>query len=138
MVKPQQPELRRSDRGATSDDAAKPRLSAPNTPGIDGPAGRGVPEDNIPGHHPDHEQDKPSGRDFVAKTHALAQSDQEYEAPSPQNEVLDVTQARPDEVHGSRSPVDRAMAIAGGGVGLGLRLAGTVYREVRKRLPFSA
>ena len=48
MVKPQQPELRRSDRGATSDDAAKRRLSAPNTPGTDAPGGRDVPEDNVP------------------------------------------------------------------------------------------
>jgi hypothetical protein len=26
-----------------------------------------VPEDNVPGHHPDHEQDKPAGADFVRK-----------------------------------------------------------------------
>ena len=26
-----------------------------------------VPDDNVPGHHPDHEQDKPSGADFVRK-----------------------------------------------------------------------
>ena len=38
-----------------------------------------IPEDNVPGHHPRHEQDKPSGRDFVAKMHALAQEDA-YEA----------------------------------------------------------
>src|SRR5688572_31702756 len=98
MVKPQQPELRRSDRGATSDDAAKPRLSAPNAPGTDTPGGRGVPEDNAPGHHPDHEQDKPSGRDFAAKTHALAESE-EYEPPSPESEVLDLSQVEPDDVH---------------------------------------
>src|SRR4051794_36959872 len=103
MVKPQQPELRRSDRGATSDDAAKPRLSAPSTPGVDAPGGRGVPEDNLPGHHPDHEQDKPSGRDFAAKTHALAQSE-EYEPPSAENEVLDLTQVATDGVHGPKSP----------------------------------
>jgi hypothetical protein len=143
MVKPQQPELRRSDRGATSDDAAKPRLTAPHTPGVDGPGGRGVPEENAPGHHPDHEQDKPSGRDFVAKTHALASSD-EYEAPSADNEVLDLTQVETDRVHGHKSPVDRAISIAGTSVGIGMKVAGTgikvagaVYREARKRLPRS-
>jgi hypothetical protein len=32
-----------------------------------------VPEDNVPGHHPEHEQDKPSGADFVRKVHEHAQ-----------------------------------------------------------------
>ncbi|MEN3271663.1 MAG: hypothetical protein V7636_424 [Actinomycetota bacterium] len=31
-----------------------------------------VPEDNAPGHHPEHEQDKPSGSDFVRKVHEHA------------------------------------------------------------------
>ena len=137
MVKPQQPELRRSDRGATSDDAAKPRLSAPNAPGTDGPGVRGVPEDNRPGHHPDHDQDKPSGQDFVAKTHALAQEGS-YEPPSPQDEVFDLTQID----HGHKSPADRALAVAGAGVGVGMKVAGTgvklagfAFGEIRKRLP---
>lgn len=100
---------------------------------------RDVPEDNVPGHHPDREQDKPAGRDFVAKTHALAHEG-EYEAPSVDSEVLDlnqVEQTRP-------STVDRALALAGTGVGLGMKVAGTsmkvagaVYREARKRLPYS-
>ena len=94
MVKPQQPELRRSDRGATSDDATKERLSAPSAPGVDAGVGR-VPVDNLPGHHPEHEQDKPSGRDFVAKMHALAQ-EEEYEAPSAESEVLEIFGIRPD------------------------------------------
>ena len=140
MVKPQQPELRRSDRGATSDDASKERLTAPHTPGIDGAGARGVPEDNVPGHHPDHEQDKPSGRDFVAKTHALASVD-EYEPPSAEDEVLDLT----DIERRSPTPVERAVAIAGTSFGVGMKVAGTslkvaggVYRQVRKRLPYSA
>ena len=57
---------------STSEDATKERLTAPSVPGVDGAAGGPVPEANRPGHHPPHEQDKPSGRDFVAKTHALA------------------------------------------------------------------
>src|SRR3954454_15299061 len=143
MVKPQQPELRRSDRGATSDDSAKPRLTAPHTPGVDAPGSRAIPEDNVPGHHPEHEQDKPAGRDFVAKTHALASAD-EYEAPSAESEVLDLTQVEADRVHGPKSPVDRAMSIAGTSVGIGVKVAGTslkvagaVYRQARKRLPYS-
>ena len=56
MSKPQQPELRRSERGATDDDSAK--LKAEKASGGDSPTGW-VPPDNRPGHHPDHEQDKP-------------------------------------------------------------------------------
>ena len=32
-----------------------------------------VPEANLPGHHPDHEQDKPSGEAFVRKLHEHAE-----------------------------------------------------------------
>lgn len=71
MVKPQQPELRRSDRGATSDDAIKEQLTAPHVPRVGGDTGP-IPADNQPGHHPVQEQDKPSGKAFVEKTHALA------------------------------------------------------------------
>jgi hypothetical protein len=53
---PQQPELRRSGKGATDPASAKARVFEP--PGASGDAGP-VPEDNQPGHHPEHEQDKP-------------------------------------------------------------------------------
>ena len=59
MTKPQQPELRRSERGATDDDSAKSRAGKVSGKG----AGLGpVPEENQPGHHPEHEQDKPVDR----------------------------------------------------------------------------
>lgn len=57
MTSPQQPELRRSGLGSTEQDAAE--LRAGDVPG-EGAQGLGpVPEDNRPGHHPEHEQDKP-------------------------------------------------------------------------------
>ena len=111
----------------------------PQQPEIDAADVRDVPEDNLPGHHPAHEQDKPSGRDFVAKTHALAH-ESEYEPPSADAEILDLTQVE----HSGPSTVNRALALAGTGVGLGMKVAGTsvkvagaVYREARKRLPYS-
>jgi hypothetical protein len=61
MPKPQQPELRRSGYGATSDDSAKIKATT-ETEGVESAAqgtGGPVPEDNRPGHHPEHEQDKP-------------------------------------------------------------------------------
>jgi hypothetical protein len=66
MPKPQQPELRRSDYGATSDDSAKIKATVEGNPAAKGPGGR-VPEDNRPGHHPEHEQDKPDLEAFAKR-----------------------------------------------------------------------
>ena len=52
MSNPQQPEIRRSERGEIVQDAAQARTGQK---GRTGP----VPEDNQPGHHPEHEQDQP-------------------------------------------------------------------------------
>ena len=125
MVKPQQPELRRSDRGATSDDATKERLTAPQ----EAPGGSSlgqVPEANQPGHHPPVEQDKPSGSDFVAKMHALAQED-EYEAPDANELVLDLSEFDTTE---SDERADRVAEL----VTKPIAVAGTLLQKVRDRL----
>jgi len=58
MTTPQQPELARSRRSEADPASAKARTGGPTTEkGRLGP----VPEDNLPGHHPQHEQDKPEG-----------------------------------------------------------------------------
>ncbi len=58
MTTPQQPELARSRRSEVDPAAAKTRTGGPTTvKGRTGP----VPEDNLPGHHPEHDQDKPEG-----------------------------------------------------------------------------
>ena len=71
MPNPQQPELRRSGRDAVTENPPAADLAAPSPPAANGEAGP-VPEDNLPGHHPDDEQDKPEGDDFVAKARAVA------------------------------------------------------------------
>lgn len=54
--KPQQPELRRSGRGATDDDSAKIKAEE----SVQGDKTTGwVPPDNRPGHRPEQDQDKP-------------------------------------------------------------------------------
>lgn len=58
MTNPQQPELGRSGKGATTEGSAKSKVS--DRPRSSGPTGP-VPEDNLPGHHPEVEQDKPTG-----------------------------------------------------------------------------
>ena len=58
MTKPQQPEIRRSERGETDQDGrrqSREEKSTAETGGRGGP----VPPDNEPGHHLEREQDKP-------------------------------------------------------------------------------
>jgi hypothetical protein len=58
MPNPQQPELRRSEYTDADQDAWDLKAEEPRSgKGTGGP--QPVPEDNQPGHHPDHEQDKP-------------------------------------------------------------------------------
>lgn len=120
MVKPQQPELRRSEYGATSDDSIKGNLTAPHIPterGIGGP----VPEDNLPGHHPEHDQDKPDGAAFVEKMHRLAEEEQE------QDEAVDV-QADADEQPSERA--ERLAKVAS----TPFRVASDALQKVRDKL----
>jgi hypothetical protein len=73
MAKPQQPELRRSGfTPALEPDSIASELEARDQPGATGGPGGPVPEENLPGHRPEEEQDKPSGDDFVAKVRAVA------------------------------------------------------------------
>lgn len=71
-----------------------------------------LPEDNTPGHHPDHEQDKPSGDAFVAKLHEHARDTSD---PEPSSASL----AEPDA------------SVAGDA----LRAAAGAVRKVREALP---
>jgi hemerythrin superfamily protein len=57
MTTPQQPELRRSGRSAADPKARKVLEDA--TAPVKGGEGGPIPEDNLPGHHPEVEQDKP-------------------------------------------------------------------------------
>lgn len=103
MANPQQPELARSRRTpALSPDATEAVLSAQGEPRVDGGTGGPIPVDNLPGHHPEHEQDKPSGDAFVAKVRARAAEVAEVE-------VVDV---RDDEAAAERPDSDRAERLA--------------------------
>jgi hypothetical protein len=58
--KPQQPELRRSERGRSIASTGKRHQEPGGEPRDEGSGGL-VPEENRPGHHPEEEQDKPEG-----------------------------------------------------------------------------
>lgn len=102
MAKPQQPEIARS-----------------------GPTDV-VPEDNLPGHHPDHEQDKPSGDAFVQK---LRDHAREVEESAEVEESTEPTSSEGD--HESSELADKAAAIATAP----LRVAAKAIETVRDALP---
>src|SRR5687768_4206533 len=72
MPMPQQPELRRSGHNAVDEGAPETTLPVQGDPGAGGAATGPIPEDNLPGHHPTVEQDKPDAADFVAKAKEVA------------------------------------------------------------------
>lgn len=58
MSTPQQPELHRSGRGEADPRSAKTKVETESGGAAAGDGGP-VPEENVPGHHPEEEQDKP-------------------------------------------------------------------------------
>lgn len=81
MAKPQQAELRRSGKVPALDpDASVAKLSAQDTPGSSGSEGA-IPEDQRPGHHPEHEQDKPDMDKFAERLGIVSEEEEPPEAP---------------------------------------------------------
>jgi hypothetical protein len=81
MAKPQQPEIARSGRGATDPGAVK--SEPPQATRVTGDDGGPVPEDNVPGHHPEHEQDKPDVRVVAVPRGVRDISIDDFPAPEP-------------------------------------------------------
>jgi hypothetical protein len=98
MSKPQSPELRRSGTTDLDPDSIGSARQAEHDVGTSGPTGP-VPEDNRPGHHPDHDQDQPPLDDFAARFGTQAHHEGEPAGPASGRD--------PDAV------VDRATARAG-------------------------
>lgn len=60
MSIPQQPEIARSMRSEVTAEVAS-KTKAKTLPVDEKGSGGPIPEDNLPGHHPEHDQDKPEG-----------------------------------------------------------------------------
>jgi hypothetical protein len=124
MANPQQPEIARSRRGDVVQDSVKERLTVPQSTETSGDVGV-VPEDNLPGHHPEHEQDKPTGEQFLRKLHEHAQEAEaatEEPAPAPTAATGTGPEASAD---------DPEPTVAGDA----LRAAAGLIRKVRESLP---
>lgn len=86
MATPQSRDLARNGHTPADPQSVATSLTAGGArPGGPGRRGR-VPEDNRPGHHPDHEQDKPVDA-FVAKAAALAAAGRPGEEDDPATAV---------------------------------------------------
>ena len=94
MAKPQQAELRRSGKVPALDpDASVAKLSAQDVPSTSGPDGA-IPEEQRPGHHPDHEQDKPDLDKFAQRLGIVSDEEEPPEAPRVE-EDSEVTRRKP-------------------------------------------
>lgn len=103
MAKPQQAELRRSGKVPALDpDATETRLEAHERPGSSGAQGP-IPEDQRPGHHPDHDQDKPDLDKFAARLGIVSEEETPDEAPHVQ-EDSEVTRLQPAKPRTSDAP----------------------------------
>lgn len=126
MAKPQQPELRRSERiPAIDPDASEAVLSAQSTPATTDPAAP-VPEEQRPGHDPAHDEDKPVMDAMAERLGVVPEGEEPDDAPSvaefdrEQNEPAVVTTIRKRR---------RVLALA-----IGLTAAGAVIaRQVLRR-----
>jgi hypothetical protein len=86
MSKDQRSELR---RGGATTASQRPGGSRPLADGDRGPSP--IPEDNRPGHHPDHEQDRPDPDAFVARFQDRLTDEAEAERSAP----AEASSARP-------------------------------------------
>lgn len=104
MTKPQQTELARSGRGEVDPHSAKTRKGGPTDETA--PVGA-VPEENLPGHRPEHDQDKPEGPPPRPRARRAKEAD-----------VIDLTDARQQRVDESFEfdfePVMRPFSLAFG------------------------
>lgn len=132
MSKPQQPELARSGRGATDPHAVKTELTAPPQGAGERELGGPVPADNLPGHHPEHDQDKPDGSAFVEKMHRLAEEETADDDRTDGVDDAEVVNLRDDddEQQGAGGLADKLATAAG----TPFKVAGDALQKVRDRL----
>ncbi|HSL57225.1 MAG TPA: hypothetical protein VK866_05235 [Acidimicrobiales bacterium] len=114
MPNPQSPEVRRSGTTDLDPDSIGPALEARRSPGSSGPTGP-VPEDNQPGHHPAHDQDKPPLDDFAERFGARRPDDAdqaEGDHPDTDQPEADQAEAEGVTVHDPDALVARSTARA--------------------------
>ena len=105
MAKPQQPELRRSERvPALSPDASEAELSAQSIPSTTDPDAP-VPDEQRPGHDLEVDQDKPDMDAMAERLGVVPEGDEPDDAPS-------LTEVEPDEPFAIAAIRKRRRAIA--------------------------
>lgn len=124
MAKPQQPELRRSERvPALSPDASEAELSAQSIPSTTDPDAP-IPEEQRPGHDPAVDEDKPDLDAMAERLGVVPEGDEPDDAPS-------LTEVEPDEPYAITAIRKRRRALA-----LAIAIpaaAAVVIREILRR-----
>lgn len=136
--KPQQPELARSGRGEVDPAAAKTRRGGP----IDAtPPVGAVPQDNLPGHKPNQDQDKPEGpppRPKARKPKASVQETVQGAATATITEraVAAVDEAQPEVAASFKFDFDARVAPLSYAVGVTPWTTGLEVRDGKLRVRF--
>ncbi|HZU74100.1 MAG TPA: alpha/beta fold hydrolase [Acidimicrobiales bacterium] len=110
MPNPQQPELRRSSRGAVEDGAVKEALTGAGAPAASDAPGP-VPEENRPGHHPERDQDKPVERFRRRAERVAGEARQRHH--SLRQRSVEVGRWRFDAIEGGRQAGDLVLLLHG-------------------------
>lgn len=140
MAKPQQPELRRSGKVEALDpDATEAKRAADRRLTVTDPNGP-VPEDQQPGHHPDHDQDKPDLAKFaerlgVAKEGAEPETAAHVEPDRIESRDVHVengkvTVVTPDDRHRSGLPGVKFLFL---GPAIGYVVVRRIVQEIKRR-----
>ncbi|QGG95891.1 hypothetical protein [Actinomarinicola tropica] len=130
-MSPAQPEVHRSGRTPLDPDHADTQVEVEHRAPRDEPGGGPVPEDNRPGHHPDHEQDKPDLDEFAAKF-GTAPSEEGGDEPGDGSEsATDREAASTSPVDRGRSALETAASVVSGGISAGAAVAGPLVSGAR-------
>lgn len=134
-MSPAQPEVHRSGRTPLDPDHADTQVEVEHRAPRDEPGGGPIPEDNRPGHHPDHEQDKPDLDDFAAKFGTSAHDEGEGPTATGDDRAepgRDRDESRVDSaMDRGRSAVETATTIVSGGIAAGAAVAGPAFSALR-------
>lgn len=131
MAKPQQPEVRRSGKVPALDpDATETKRTADRRHDATDPDGP-IPEDQRPGHHPDHDQDKPDMDAFAERLGVVSEDDEPDDAPAVERDttVAEATKRAKGSTD-SGGPSLKLLVLA---PAIGFVVVRRIIREVKKR-----
>lgn len=147
-MSPAQPEIHRSGRTPLDPDHVETQVEVERHAPHDEPGGGPIPEGNQPGHHPEHDQDKPDLDEFAAKFGTAPPDERAStdDAPAPEDDTADddtdadagsaSSDQSADRDEGSSGDDDRSTAetvtsMVSSGLSAGASVAGSALRGLK-------